>query len=184
MKGTTPLCVFAFSALLSSGCTLYAQDNANQHMDTGSQKMMSSADMTFATKAAQGGMAEVQLGQLAVQKADNPQVKAFGQRMIDDHTKVNDQMKSLATSQNMTLPTTLDAKDQAEYNKLSQLSGPAFDKAYMKDMLKDHREDIKEFQKEANSGKDPQLKQLAASTLPILQQHLQLAESTEAQIGK
>jgi putative membrane protein len=173
----------ALGALLLTSVPLWAQDSS-QHLDTGSQKMLSSADTTFAMKAAQGGMAEVKLGQLASEKASSPDVKAFGQKMVDDHTKLNDQMKQVASAQNMTLPTDLDAKDQAEYDKLSKLSGADFDKAYMKGMVKDHTTDIKEFQKEANSGKDPQLKQLASTALPILQSHLQMAKDTEAKLGK
>jgi putative membrane protein len=172
----------ACAGLLLGGSVLYGQNTANQHMDNGTQKMMNSGDTAFAMKAAQGGMAEVKLGQLAVDKASNPDVKAFGQRMIDDHSKANDQLKSICSGENMTPPADLDAKDQATYDRLSKLSGPAFDKAYMKDMVKDHEMDIKEFQKEANSGKDPQLKQFAQTTLPILQSHLSDAKSTEAKV--
>lgn len=172
----------ACAGLLLGGFALYSQNNPNQHMDNGTQKMMSSADTTFAMKAAQGGMAEVKLGQLAVDKASNPDVKQFGQRMVDDHSKANDQLKSICSAENMTPPTDLDAKDQATYDKLSKLSGPAFDKAYIKDMVKDHEMDIKEFQKEANTGKDPQLKQFASTTLPTLHSHLSDAKSAEAKV--
>lgn len=172
----------AFAALLLA-CPVYAQDSS-QHMDTGTQKMMSSADTTFAMKAAQGGMAEVKMGQLAVDKASSPDVKAFGQRMVDDHSKANDKLKSICASQNMTPPTDLDAKDQTEYDKLSKMSGADFDKAYMKGMVMDHQMDIKEFQKEAKMGKDPQLKQFASDTLPTLQSHLEQAKSTAAKVGK
>jgi putative membrane protein len=172
----------ACAGLLAGGFALQAQNTSNQHLDNGTQKMMSSADTAFAMKAAQGGMAEVKLGHLAVDKASNPDVKAFGQRMIDDHTKANDQLKSICSAENMTPPNDLDAKDQATYDKLSNLSGTAFDKAYMRDMVKDHEEDIKEFEKEANRGKDPQLKQFASTTLPILQSHLSDAKSTEAKV--
>lgn len=151
--------------------------------DTGSNKMMKSSDANFAMKAAQGGMAEVQLGQLAAQKASNPDVKAFGQQMVDDHTKANDQLKSVAAQENMTLPTTLDAKDQKLMTKLQGLSGPDFDKTYMKAMVKDHKDDIKEFQKEADKGKDPQIKNFASQTLPTLQQHLSKAESVDANVN-
>ena len=151
--------------------------------DSGSNKMMKSADVKFATKAAQGGMAEVQLGQLAAQKASNPDVKAFGQKMVDDHTKANDQLKSVAAQENITLPTTVDPKDQALYSKLQNLSGADFDKSYMKAMVKDHQEDVKEFQKEADKGKDPQIKNFASQTLPILQQHLSMAQSTQAKLS-
>jgi putative membrane protein len=155
----------------------------NTQTDSGSNKMMKSSDDRFAMKAAQGGMAEVQLGQLAAQKASNPDVKAFGQQMVDDHTKANDQLKSVAGQENITLPTTLDAKDQALMTKLQGLSGAQFDKAYVKAMVKDHQEDVKEFQKEADKGKDPQIKNFASQTLPILQQHLSKAQSLQASVS-
>lgn len=157
--------------------------NPSTQTDTGSDKMMKSADAKFAAKAAQGGMAEVQLGQLAAQKASNADVKAFGQQMVDDHTKANDQLKSVATKENMTLPSTLDSKDQALMTKLQGLSGADFDKTYMKAMVKDHKEDVKEFQKEADKGKDPQIKNFASQTLPTLQQHLTKAESVAGTVN-
>jgi putative membrane protein len=159
---------------------IHAQD---QHMDNGTKKMMSSADTTFAMKAAQGGMAEVKLGQLAADKATNPDVKAFGQRMVTDHTKANDDLKSVAQQEGMTLPTDVNAKQQAMYDKLSQMSGAAFDKAYVNDMLKDHEEDVKDFQKEANSGKDDQLKSFASRTLPVLQSHLDSIKQIHSKMG-
>jgi putative membrane protein len=128
-------------------------------------------------------MAEVQLAQLAAQKGSSPDVKAFGQQMVDDHTKANDQLKSVAAQENMTLPTTLDAKDQALMTKLQGMSGADFDKSYVKAMVKDHQQDIKEFQKEANSGKDPQIKNFASQTLPVLQQHLSRIQSIQSNMG-
>jgi|SRR5579875_3759612 len=157
--------------------------NQNTQTDSGSNTMMKSADAKFAMKAAQGGMAEVQMGQLAAQKASSPDVKAFGQQMVDDHTKANDQLKSVAQQENMTLPTTLDAKDQALYTKLQGMSGADFDKAYVKAMVKDHQEDIKEFQKESDKGKDPQIKNFASQTLPVLQQHLSKIQSIASNMG-
>ncbi len=151
--------------------------------DAGSNTMMKSSDAKFAMKAAQGGMAEVQLGQLAAQKATNPDVKAFGQQMVDDHSKANDHLKAVASQENMTLPTTLDAKDQALYTKLQGLSGADFDKLYVKSMVKDHQEDVKQFQKEADKGKDPQIKNFASETLPVLQQHLSKIQSIASNMG-
>ncbi|SRR5579884_1815421 len=183
MRIPTILPAALFAAMLLTTGAAQAQ-TSSQHMDNGAQKMMNSADTTFAMKAAQGGIAEVKLGQLAVEKASNPDVKAFGQRMLDDHTKANDELKSIAAKEGMTLPADMNAKDQAEYDKLSKLSGPDFDKAYMKNMVKDHEGEVKEFQTEANHGKDPQLKSFASATLPILQSHLQMAKDTEAKVGK
>jgi putative membrane protein len=168
--------------LMLSPLALTAQD-ASQHMDQGASKMMKSADIHFMVKAAQGGMAEVKMGQLATEKGSNPEVKAFGQKMIDDHTKANDQLKSIAQEQGVTLPTSLNGKDQATYDKLSNLAGAEFDKQYAKHMVADHQEDVKEFQKEANSGKDEKVKSFAAQTLPILQQHLQMAKDMQSKVG-
>ena len=151
--------------------------------DAGSNKMMKNADARFAMKAAQGGMAEVQLGQLAAQKAGSPDVKAFGQQMVDDHSKANDQLKAVAAQENMTLPATPDPKDQALYTKLQGLSGADFDKAYVKAMVKDHQEDIKEFQKEADKGKDAPIKNFASQTLPVLQQHLSKIQSIQSNMS-
>jgi len=140
------------------------------------------ADNTFLTAAAEGGMAEVELGHLAVQKASNPAVKQFGQRMIDDHTKINDELKALAARKGLTLPSTVSAKDKATMKRLSILNGREFDRTYMEDMVKDHEADIDEFQLESNDGADPDLKSFAEKTLPILHEHLQIAQQTQAEL--
>ena len=157
--------------------------NTGPQMDNGARKMMKSADTTFAMKAAQGGMAEVQMGKLAAEKGSNSDVKAFGQQMVDDHTKANDDLKSVAGKEGMTLPTGMNAKQQATYNRLQKLSGAAFDRAYVKDMVMDHQEDVKEFQKEANNGKDDQIKGFASRTLPVIQGHLDKIKSIQSKIG-
>ena len=138
---------------------------------------MSKADATFIKKAAGGGMAEVALGHLAVEKASSPEVKKFGQRMVDDHSKANDQLKQLAAQKHVTLPQDLSAKDKATKAKLEKLSGDQFDRAYMKDMVKDHTKDVSDFKRESMSAKDPDVKKFAAQTLPTLQEHLKQATS-------
>lgn len=141
------------------------------------------ADHSFAMKAAEGGMAEVELGNLAKDKASNDAVKSFGQKMVDDHTKANNELKDIAAKQNITLPTSLSAKDQAEKDRLSKLSGGTFDRAYMRYMVTDHRKDVAEFKHEANNGKNADLKAWAAKTVPTLEEHLKLAEDTERQVA-
>jgi putative membrane protein len=133
-------------------------------------------DKRFAKEAAIGGLAEVELGKLAVQKASSDDVKQFGQKMVDDHSKANDQLKEAASKANISIPDTLDAKHQAKIDKLSKLSGDAFDKAYVKDMLKDHETDVREFQNEAQNGTNPEIKSFASTTLPVLQQHLSMVK--------
>ncbi len=182
MKKNFSSCFGAFAV----GCVLAVSPfsaTAQDHTDAGAQKMMSSGDSAFAMKAAQGGLAEVQLGKLAADKASNPDVKAFGQQMVDDHTKANDQLKSVAQQENMTLPTDLNPKDQAMYDRMSKLSGPAFDRAYVKDMVKDHETDVKEFQKESTSGKDDNIKNFASQTLPVLQGHLEKIKAISAKMS-
>ena len=137
---------------------------------------MSSTDRTFATKAAEGGQAEVVLGQLATQKAASPQVRQFGQRMVTDHSKANQDLMAIAKQQNLTLPTKLNSEAMATEKRLQNESGKSFDKAYSQDMVQDHKQDIADFQKEANSGQDPALKGFAQKYLPVLQQHLQMAQ--------
>jgi putative membrane protein len=141
------------------------------------------ADESFVKKAAKGGMAEVQLGKLAAEKASSPDVKKFGQRMADDHGKANDELKTLAQNKNISLPTDLDAKDKALQNRLSKLSGPAFDRAYMQAMLTDHQKDVSEFRTESKSGTDPDVKAWAAKTLPTLEDHLKEARETRGAVA-
>jgi putative membrane protein len=149
---------------------------------TNSANRLHADDSNFVMKAAQGGMAEVELGKLAKDHAASQDVKDFGQRMVDDHSKANDELKSIASKKGISLPTTLSAKDQATVNRLSKLNGKEFDQAYMKGMVADHKTDVAEFQREADHGMDPDLKAFAGKTVPTLQEHLKLAESTDAKV--
>lgn len=170
----------AAAMFIGIGGTMFAQNNANGITPgSSSAKAVSSADKKFATGAAQGGLAEVELGKLATQKGQSDKVKQFGQRMIDDHSNANTQLKSIAQKNNITLPTDINAKDQALKDKLSGLSGSDFDRAYMTAMVKDHQKDIGEFQREASSGSNADLKGFAAQTLPTLQEHLRMAKEAE-----
>lgn len=127
-------------------------------------------------------MAEVEMGRLAVQHASNPAVKEFGQHMIDDHTKANDELKEVAAKKGLTVPSAVNAKQKITVERLSRLDGAAFDRAYMQDMVKDHREDVAEFKRESDSGTDPDVKAFASKTLPALQQHLKMAQDTEVKV--
>jgi putative membrane protein len=137
----------------------------------------SSADAKFLKEAADGGMAEVELGQLAASRASSSDVKRFGLRMVDDHGKANDELKQLALQKHVDLPPEPSAKHKATKARLEKLSGEQFDKAYMADMLQDHKKDVAAFQLESKSAQDPDVKSFAASTLPTLQEHLKQAES-------
>jgi putative membrane protein len=143
---------------------------------------VAAADKAFAQKAAIGGMAEVELGKLAQQKASSDQVKQFGARMVDDHSKANDELKQVASAKGLTLPSDLDAKHKSTMAKLQKLSGAQFDRAYMDDMVADHKEDVADFKKQASSGRDSDLKGFAAKTLPTLEDHLKMAQTTDAAV--
>jgi putative membrane protein len=138
---------------------------------------LSSSDQKFMMEAAMAGMEEVEIGKLAAQRGSTDAVKQFGQRMVDDHTKANQELMQIASTKGVTLPTALDDKHQADVTKMSQLSGAEFDRAYLKESgVKDHRKALKLFQSEADKGKDADLKAFAAKTLPTIQEHLSMAE--------
>jgi len=155
--------------LLAAGCLGLASAQA--------MAALSKADQEFAQKASAGGMAEVSLAQLAQQNAQSPQVKQFAERMIADHTQANNELKQIAQQDNLTPPTAPDNKEASTQQRLSAMKGAAFDTAYMQHEVADHRQDIAEFQREAQSGQDPALKAFAQKTLPVLRQHLQMAEA-------
>jgi putative membrane protein len=138
---------------------------------------MAAADRDFLMDAAMGGMLEVELGRLATQQGTSDAVKQFGQRMVDDHSKANEELMSLAQSKGITLPTTIDEKHKKDMTKLSGLSGAEFDREYSKMMLSDHRKDVSEFEKQSTRGTDADLKAFASKTLPTLQEHLRMAEA-------
>jgi len=134
-------------------------------------------DRSFMMKAAQGGLAEVELGRIAAQKATDPQVKQFAQRMVDDHGKANDKLKQVASSKNVTLPTDMPSDAKREEAKLNKLSGAQFNKEYMKNMLADHKKDVSLFRSTAKSAKNADVKQFASETLPTIEEHLQMAQT-------
>src|SRR5215207_2061260 len=148
--------------------------NESGGMKHGSGQM--AADHKFAMEAAMGGMMEVELGRVAAQKGASDEVRQFGQRMVDDHSKANEELMQVASGKGMTLPAAPDPKHQAEMQKLSALSGEKFDKEYVKMMVKDHKKDVAAFQKEASAGADADLKSFAARALPTLQEHLQMIQ--------
>jgi putative membrane protein len=143
----------------------------------------SSPDESFYKAAAEGGMAEVELGNLAQQKSSNQSVKDFGAMMVKDHSAANDKLKAVAQTKGISLPTSPSAGQMATKAKLEVLSGNTFDKSYVKGMIKDHEEDIAEFKKEAASGQDPDAEAFAAATLPTLQAHLKKIKSIAADAG-
>ncbi|HEX6833014.1 MAG TPA: DUF4142 domain-containing protein [Rudaea sp.] len=141
------------------------------------------SDNDFAMKAADGGMAEVQTGQMAANKGSDPKIKQFGQRMVQDHGTANKELKSIASKDNISLPQSVSDKHKSAADKLAKLSGKDFDNEYAQMMVKDHEEDVALFQKEANSGSNPELKAFAQKTLPTLQEHLRMAQQLPGASG-
>lgn len=140
-------------------------------------------DGAFVRKALSGDMAEVKLGELALQKSNDPQVKQFAQRMINDHTELSNTMKPLAEQLGVEAPTTLDKNAQKTLDKLSARSGPAFDRAYMKDMVKDHKQDLQEFKEEASASQNPAVRNAATHGAQVISAHLEAAEQIASQHG-
>jgi len=140
-------------------------------------------DRIFLRDAAQGGMSEVQMGQLASAKANDPQVKAFGQKMVTDHTMLNNNLKPFADKMGVAPPTALNAEDQAELDKLNGLSGEAFDKEYVAFMMKDHAMDLKDFRKEAASASDPDLRNAVMKGQVVIEHHKHWIDKIGASLG-
>lgn len=182
---TLPVVLAAFSSLgmVAGAAAQTSNDTMASGNSASSSGKLAPADRQFIKKAAEGGLAEVQLGQLATEKADSQDVKQFGQRMVDDHTKANDQLKQVASQKGVTVPYKLSPKDAATKARLEKLSGKAFDRAYMRDMVMDHTKDVSEFRMESKNAKDPDVKNFASQTLPTLQDHLKEAKSIAPKTG-
>jgi putative membrane protein len=184
MNLNSPLAKAMYVAAVTAFCTFLGCWAVLAHQEiTHAQPHATVSDEQFARKAARGGMAEVKMGQLAQEKGTHESVKQFGQRMVEDHTKANEELKEAARKENVTLPADLDAKDKATYEALAKLSGPAFDRAYARDMVKDHQEDIAEFSREADSGQKEALKSFAVGALPILNDHLKEAREMQRSVS-
>jgi putative membrane protein len=187
-----------FSILLLVGCSdtmnsnnSVSNSNSNSHMMANTNpatsaspvsSALSAADHKFVNEAAAGGMAEVELGRLAFQKAQNPAVKEFGEKMIADHSKANDELKSIAQRKGVTLPPGPNDEQRKEMDRLSKLSGAAFDREYMKLMVADHDQDVKAFEDEARNGADPDIKAFASKTLSVVQEHQKMAHDINAKL--
>lgn len=139
------------------------------------QDATASQDKQFCQAAGEGGLAEIQMGHLAEQKSSNEGVKAFGARMVHDHTMLNDEMKPVCGALGVQPPDHVDAKDQAEYDRLNGLSGSEFDQAYIKTMVMDHRMDLRAFRHEEATTNDPQLKEKVEGGVKVITEHLHLA---------
>jgi len=151
-----------------------------QGVTTKSDRSERTSDHEFILTAAQGGMTEVELGKLAQERAASPEVKQFGSHMVMDHSKANDELKTIAEKKGVTLPNALDAKHQASVDRFQHLSGRAFDRAYVKAMVKDHEKDAAEFRQASTTARDPDVKNFAGNTLKVIETHLSDIKSIES----
>ena len=140
-------------------------------------------DQQFLRRAASDGLAEVQLGQMATERATNPDVQRFGQRMVTDHTKANQELMTLAQSKNISIPKDVDKKHRKTAEALGKKRGASFDRDYMRDMVTDHEKAVQLFTAEANEGRDADIKAFASKNLSTLQEHLQMARQLTQQQG-
>ncbi|HZQ63262.1 MAG TPA: DUF4142 domain-containing protein [Casimicrobiaceae bacterium] len=151
-------------------------------MSASASSKLDRADRKFIEKAAEDGMKEVEVSRTVADKASDPGVKAFAERMVKDHTEANKKLMDLAQSKGLQLPTDLKRGDRKDVDKMAKMDPDKMDRSYMKDQVKDHKKDVKEFEKEAKNAKDPDVKKFAADTLPTLQEHLKLAQDTEDKV--
>jgi putative membrane protein len=154
-------------------CSLCAADSA-----------VKGKDKSFLKDAYEDGLAEISAGQLASSKATNADVKAFAQHMVEDHTKANAELKTLADSKKVEVPSEPSTVAKGKAKLLESKSGGDFDKAYVDAMVKDHDKAVKAFAKSANEAEDADVKAFAAKTLPTLEGHLKMAQDLQAKIGK
>ncbi|HEY0099365.1 MAG TPA: DUF4142 domain-containing protein [Pyrinomonadaceae bacterium] len=182
MLSATLMCVAMLAATATAqntntgSTTRTGNGNNGNNRGNGGTASVSSTDRKFAMQAAMGGMAEVEVSRLALTKASSDAVKQYAQKMIDDHTAANTELMQIASTKGITLPTAPDAKHRAMMARMERLSGEAFDREYvMMAGHKDHQKMEKLFRDESTRGRDADLKAFAAKTLPVVQQHLQLA---------
>jgi len=166
IKIVSQLCIL----VLAIGVISLAGAARAESTSTGDSSSLSAKDKTFMKKAAKGGMMEVALGKVAEQNAQSDDVKSFGKRMVTDHSKANDELKSIASKKGVQLP----SKESS--------SKWTSDKGYMDMMVKDHEKDLAEFKEEANSGSDPDVKKFADDTAKVVQEHLDLAKEIQGKL--
>ncbi|MFI5453711.1 DUF4142 domain-containing protein [Pedobacter sp. UC225_61] len=181
MKKLGYLSVIALMAFTFQSCNSNSKNSndadslamdTTMHSDTTGAMAVDQDDTEFAGKAAVGGMAEVEFGKIALSKSTNAEVKAFAEMMVNDHGKANEELKTIATSKNIALPTSLDEEHTKKMNDLNKLTGRDFDKEYVNAMVDGHKKTLDLMEKEAKDGKDAELRAFASKTAPIVKAHL------------
>ena len=175
------------SAFILTLSTMFALLLAVSLVRAADESKLSSKDAKFLRGAAAGGVMEVELGKVAADRGADDEVRKYGQKMVDDHTKINEELKTLAQSKGLDLQKALDdaaKKSKQESDDLSNHKGAQFDRAYLNMMVKDHEKDVKEFEEASKNAEDSDVKAFAAKTLTTLQDHLDSAKATRGKLAK
>lgn len=173
----------SLALFIGASAVLAAAFQAPQAASSHSAQMASSQDKQFIMKSSEGSMAEVELGKLALQKSQNPDVKQFAQKMVDDHTMLMNNMKPFADQMGVKPPTKLNAKHQQLETRLKSLSGDKFDKEYIKAMVADHHHDLGEFMAEESKATDPSFKQTVTQGTQVIREHTQMIDEIAKKNG-
>lgn len=177
------VCATSIAALASS-CSVLAQGGSTQNSTPAAtqstQASLNAVDRQFIPKAAQSDLTEIKTSQLALQRSRDPKVKQFAQMMITQHTQSSNKLKPIAAEKRVTLPTSVGAENAALVSQLTKLSGTQFDQAYMKGQVQSHAKTQALYQKELKQGQDPNVKAFASQVLPIVSEHLRMAENIVA----
>ena len=188
MKTWTLPVAFALLTVLNIGCNSKKETDGKEIAEEQNEQKFENSlmeeDAAFVLTAAEGGMMEVMLGDIAQTQGRSEKVKEFGQQMVIDHTAANNELKELSIKKNITISQQLGKEKQDRYNEIAAKKGAEFDKAYMKFMVKDHKEDIEAFKKQTQNGKDGELVVWARQKLPVLEHHLHMAEDLNKSVDK
>jgi len=174
---------FGFSAVAQTATSPAAPAaGSSASRPAAKESSLNRSDRKFIETAAQGGLAEVELGKLAAQKAQSADVKQFGERMVQDHGKANQQLMQIAQQKGVNVPTALEGKHKRMYDKLSKAAPDKFDREYMDAMEDDHKKDVREFREASKDAKDADVKAFATQTLPVLEEHRKMAEALHEKV--
>lgn len=174
------------AAALGAGCQSDDREYGGATRDSNTRGQTQTRDTSsarFVQEAASGGMMEVQLGRLATERAQDERVRQFGQRMVQDHTQANNDLMQAASRMNMVTPTAMMPMHQEHYDRLSRLSGRDFDRAYIRMMIDDHAQDVRNFEQQARNGDNADVRDFANRTLPTLREHLQMVRDIARDMG-
>jgi putative membrane protein len=173
---------YAFIAALALLATPACSSPSGLSETSGPAASLSAADRTFISQAAYGSHAEIALGELATERASSPAVREFGQMMVQEHTRMNEDLIAIASEKGVTPPSAPDPGRQAVSAQLGQYQGAEFDRQYIQQQLADHEATLTLFQNEAESGQDPQLRAFARKYAPVVQEHIAMLRRLESQV--